>query len=58
MPPIISNTIPGIKVITAKIATNIALPPNDGSGGIPASIYDDLASTELATSEAVGCVGI
>ena len=44
-------------MITAKIATNIALPPNDGFGGISASTYDDLASSELAAVDAVGCVG-
>ena len=36
-----------------KIAANIAPRPNDGSGGIPASIYDDPASTDLAAVDAV-----
>ena len=39
-------------MITAKIATNIAPRPDDGSGGIPPSTYDDLVSTDLAAVDA------
>ncbi len=49
-------------MITANIAANIAPRPDDGFGDIPASTYDDLASTDLAAVDAVdsavGCVGI
>ena len=36
-------------MITAKIATNIAPRPDDGSGVIPSSTYDDLASPSLSS---------